>query len=105
MSFGLAGLGGFVWFIVASLRYMYRAMRNGDPGLRPLNTLLLAFFVARVTQYCIVYGAFPYDIAAFAGIVGLSVSLNGYEIAEPVKEEAEEETTDFEQELARTELV
>jgi hypothetical protein len=105
ISFGLAGFCGFVWFVLASLKYMYRAMRNGDPELRPLNTLLLAFFAARVAQYCLVYGMFPIDIAALAGLVGFSVSLNGREIEESVEEEAEAETTGFEQELAPTELV
>jgi hypothetical protein len=105
VSFGVAGVVGFLWFVVASVKYLYRAMRYGDPALRTVNTLLLAFFAARVMQFFLVYGSFPYDIAALGGLVGFAVSLNGHEIAEPVKEEPEAETTDFEQELARTELV
>jgi hypothetical protein len=77
VAFGLAGLAGLMWFVIASLRYLYRAMRNGDPELRPVNTLLLAFFAARVTLFCLVFGMFPIDIAILAGIVGFSVSLNG----------------------------
>jgi hypothetical protein len=104
VSFGLAGLAGFIWFVLASLKYLYRAMRNGDPQLRSINILLLAFFAARVAQFCLVFGMFPIDIATMAGLVGLSVSLNGHELVEPVKEEAEAETTGFEQELASTEI-
>jgi len=77
IPFGIFGALGFVWFLVASMRVLYRNYRYGDAALRNLNTFLLAFFVARVTFFFFVYGAFHTELYIFTGIIGLSVSLNG----------------------------
>jgi hypothetical protein len=105
ITFGLGGLVGLIWFMVASMRYLYRHATLGNPELRSINTLLLAFFAARIVQYFLVFGMFPLDLPGLAGLMGLSVSLNGSELPEPVKEPSETEANPFEQELAPTEFV
>ncbi len=49
----------------------------GDPSLTQVNTFLLAYFVARLIFYIVFYGQFDLDLPMFAGVVGLSVCLNG----------------------------
>src|SRR5262249_19203035 len=48
IPFGIFGLVGFMWLIVASLRLLYFHYRYGDPALHRINTFLLAAFVAKV---------------------------------------------------------
>jgi hypothetical protein len=105
MPFGLAGLVGFIWFLAASMRYLYRNATQGPPELRSINTLLLAFLAARIIVYLLVFGMFPLELPYLAGLMGLSVSLNGSELPEPAKKSSETEANPFEQELAPTEFV
>lgn len=77
ISFGIFGALAFIWFLAASLRVLYRNYRYGEPALRNLNTLLLAYFAARVVFFFFVFGSFHTDLFLFTGIIGLSVSLNG----------------------------
>jgi hypothetical protein len=92
MPFGIWGAIGFVWFLAASLRYLYGNYRLGDPQLKQINTCLLAAFAAKVLFFTFVFGSFQNDLYFFAGLMGFSVSLNG-ELAAQVAEErtAEEE--------------
>ena len=96
IPFGIWGLIAFGWFCVASLRYLYRNYRSGTSELRPINTLLLSCFAARLVFFLIFFGGFWGDLCLFTGIVGLSVSLNG---AEPVPA-ARPETEILEEEFA-----
>jgi len=93
---GIWGVIAFGWFCVASLRYLYRNYQTGAPELRPINTMLLSCFAARLVFFLIFFGGFWGDLFLFTGIVGLSVSLNG---TEPVKE-ARPEAEILEEELA-----
>jgi hypothetical protein len=77
IPFGIFGVLAFVWFLVASLRALYRNYRYGEAALKTVNTFLLAFFVARVAFFIFVYGAFHTELYIFTGIIGLSISLNG----------------------------
>jgi hypothetical protein len=77
MPFGIYGVVGFIWFLVAALRVLYHNHRFGNPGLRCANAFLLAAFVARIVIYFCVFGSFYSDLFTFTGLVGLSVSLNG----------------------------
>ncbi len=77
IPFGIWGVGAFLWFVFASLKYLYRQYRYGDPDLREINTFLLAAFIGRVIYYLLIFGNFYSDLFLFTGIIGLSVSING----------------------------
>ena len=97
IPFGIWGVIAFVWFLCASIRYLYQQHRAGDPDLQQINTLLLSFFLARLILWTIFVGGFFGDLYLFTGIIGLSVSLNGVKSVEatvPVTEALED---DFEQ--------
>lgn len=89
IPFGIWGLGAFLWFIMASLKYLYRNYRYGDPDLHSINTFLLAAFIGRLLYYFMIFGNFYTDLFLFTGIVGMSVSINGRELAvvEAIQEE------------------
>ncbi|HEY5233204.1 MAG TPA: O-antigen ligase family protein [Verrucomicrobiae bacterium] len=77
LSFGIWGVIAFSWFLIAAIRALYANYRYGDPALRNINTLLLAAFIGHTLLFIIVFGAVDSDMLKFAGIIGLSVSLNG----------------------------
>jgi O-antigen ligase len=93
---GIWGVIGFVWFVVVSLKYLYRNYKKGDPSLHQVNSLLLSVFIGKLVLFLIVFGAFANEFYMFAGIVGLSVALNGAEATEPVLSES----TEAEEEVA-----
>lgn len=76
IPFGIWGAAAFLWFIVASIRYLYGNYRRGDPGLRTVNTLLLSLFVARTVFFLLIFGVFSSNLAVFVGILGFAVALN-----------------------------
>ena len=77
IPFGLAGVFGFLWLIIAGLKALYSNYRYGDPELQRINTFLLASFVAKTIFFMAVFGAFVGDLAEFTGLLGLSVAING----------------------------
>ena len=77
IPFGIFGVIGFGWFIVAAFRYLHHNFRFGDPRLHRANTFLFALFVVKLFCFLVIYGAFFTDLPMFAGLIGLSVSLNG----------------------------
>ena len=87
IPFGIFGTLGFVWFLAASIRALYRNYRYGDAALNTINTFLLSFFIARTISYFLLFGSFHSDLALFAGVVGLGICLNGG-VAKPPPEEA-----------------
>lgn len=76
IPFGIWGAIGLVWFFWASVRALYRNYLYGDPELSKVNTLLLAYFIARIILFCLIFGGFYGDLPIFVGIVGLSIALN-----------------------------
>jgi O-antigen ligase len=93
IPFGIFGVLAFLWFIIASIRLLYRNYRFSDERIRNINTFLFSYFVARTIFYFVGYGAFNSDLPAFAGIVALSIAINGgmRRWPEPVAEEARAE--------------
>jgi hypothetical protein len=81
---GVWGVLGFLWFIWASIRVLYRNYRYGDPELKTLNTLLLAYFVVQSFSFLVIFGGFYADLCIFTGLVGFSLSLNGGVCRKPV---------------------
>jgi hypothetical protein len=77
IPFGLFGLGGFLWFGFAAMRVMYCNYRYGDPALSHINGFLLAAFAGKFIFFFVIFGSLFSDLAVFAGLVGMSVSLNG----------------------------
>jgi hypothetical protein len=77
LAFGIWGVVGFLWFLIAGGRALYNNYRYGDPALQTINTLLFAFFLTRVVFFFLIFGSLYSDMAIFAGVLGLSVSLNG----------------------------
>lgn len=76
IPFGIYGLLTFLWLMVAGYLFLYRKYAESPPELKRINALLLACFVARALFFMTVYGAIATDLAAFTGILGLSVALN-----------------------------
>ena len=93
---GLFGALGFIWFLAASLRALYRNYRYGGAALHNINTFLLASFTARIVFYTFVFGSFQLDFVIFTGIIGLSVALNGGVAAPEATPELETATDQLE---------
>ncbi len=77
IPFGIFGVLAFAVFCWGSLRALYANYRYGDPDLLQINTFLLASFIADLIFYIFIYGTFFLDIWSFAGLIGLSLTLNG----------------------------
>jgi hypothetical protein len=77
IPFGIWGVIALLWFWIASLRALYFNYRYGDPGVRTVNIFLLAYFIAKVFEYLIIFGGLNSDMFYFCSIIGLSVSING----------------------------
>jgi len=89
IPFGIWGAIAFVWFLAASFRVLVSNYRYGNPALQVVNAFFLADFLTRAIMFLVVVGGLTTDMLHFAGIVGLSVSLNGG-VARP---QPSEETT------------
>lgn len=76
IPFGIWGLIGWFWFCIAAGRALYLNYRYSDPELKTVNTLLFAYFLAKLLMFHFVFGGFYFDLAFFAGTVAFSVSLN-----------------------------
>lgn len=77
LPFGIWGAIGYLWFLAAALRILHRNYRYGDPDLRRLNTILLAYFLGKTVLFLVVAGGFYNDFFLMTGVVGMSVSVNG----------------------------
>jgi len=77
VPFGLPGVVAFLWFLAASARALYKNYRYGNPAYSKLNRFLLAYFMAKTIFFFFVFGSLYSDLAMYAGLVGLSISLNG----------------------------
>jgi hypothetical protein len=74
---GIWGAIGFLWFLGASIRVLYRNFRYGDAELRAINTFLLSYFVVRAVSFFVIFGSFYLDFCVFTGLIALSISING----------------------------
>jgi O-antigen ligase len=77
LPFGIFGVLGFVWFLVAVWRVLHRNYKYGDAQFLILNRFLYAFFFVRLFEFFFVFGALENHLPLFIGMVGLSISLNG----------------------------
>ena len=74
---GIFGVIGFLWFLFASIRVLMNNYRYGDPDLHQINTFLLVYFLTKTIFFFAVFGSFQGDLTVFAGLIAMSVSLNG----------------------------
>jgi len=74
---GLPGVIGLFWLLGAGVKALYRNYCYGDPALRNINAVFLAFFIAQAVFFFLVFGAFDSRLVIFTGILGMSVSING----------------------------
>ena len=104
IPFGIWGVIGFVWFIAAALRYLYRQYRFGHPDLQKINTFFLGYFIVRLVFYIFIFGGFFSDLFLFTGLIALSVSLNGDILPQPAEAPAEPESKElaYQEQLAST---
>jgi hypothetical protein len=86
IPFGLFGVAGFVWFLVASLKVLYRNYKFGDPELLLFNRFLLAQFIIKIVLFIFIFGSFYGDLIGFVGVIGLSIALN-HGVAKPASVE------------------
>ena len=84
IPFGSFGVLAFLIFVVVSIRALYMNFRHGDEELRSINRFLFAYFTGRIIFFFFAFGAYAFDLAAFTGIVGMSVALNGGVCCKPV---------------------
>ncbi len=77
MPFGAWGAIALLWFWFASLRALYDNYRYGDAAFRTINIFLFAYFAAKVLMFLFIFGAIEGDLAGFAVLIGLSISING----------------------------
>jgi hypothetical protein len=77
IPFGILGVAGFVWFLAAGCRALYRNYRFGKQEQERINRFLLTFFIVKIIMFFLIVGSLYSDFFHFAGIVGLSVALNG----------------------------
>lgn len=77
IPFGIWGVIGYLWFLVAALQALWRNYKHGDIEIKNINTLLLSCFIAKTILFLFIFGGFYSDLAVFLGIVGFSISVNG----------------------------
>ena len=99
IPFGLPGVFGFVWFLLAGCKVLRYNYRYGDPDYKRINTFLLASFVGKIIFFIFIFGSFNGDFAGFVGILGLSIALNG-----GMRRRAPEPQLPMESESGRTRL-
>jgi hypothetical protein len=77
MPFGAWGAIALLWFWFASVRALHDNYRYGDPAFKTINTFLFAYYIVKIFMFLVIFGGIENDLAQFAILVGLSVSING----------------------------
>jgi hypothetical protein len=85
IPFGIWGVIGFIWFLAAAWKLLYRNFKYGDPSLHIINVFMFSAFVVKVVMFFVIFGGFYSDMQWFVGYVGMSVCLNNG-IAKPAPE-------------------
>jgi len=77
IPFGIFGMLAVLLFLIAGGSALINHYKYGHPSLKLINSFLLAAFLTRVVWFFVFFGGISSDLYYFAGLVGLSVSLNG----------------------------
>jgi hypothetical protein len=83
IPFGIWGLVGFVWLLVAGGVVLYRNYHFSEASTRNLNIFLFSSFLARATFFFVGFGSLYTDLSIFLGLFGLSVAVNGVRSRQP----------------------
>jgi hypothetical protein len=76
MTFGIFGALTFSWVLAAGTRVLWKNYRYGAPELWNINSFLLAFYLAHLVFFLVIFGSFQTDLVFFTGIFGFSISVN-----------------------------
>lgn len=76
VPFGLPGVLAFLGILITGGRALWLNYRFGNESLRILNRFLFALFIAKTIFFFVAFGSLPSDLMVFAGLIGVSVSLN-----------------------------
>src|SRR3954469_17657114 len=57
IPFGIWGAIAFTWFLIVSLKVLYRNQKYGAPHLQTINTLLFALFVVKTLFFYLIFGS------------------------------------------------
>lgn len=79
LPYGIWGVLAFLFLIGAGFRVLWNNYRFGDPALRKVNVFLISSFAAKTIMFLGVFGAIHTDFVVFAGLLGMSIALNGGE--------------------------
>ena len=93
MPFGIFGVAGFIWFLVASLKVLYQNYKFGNESLHRINTFLFAYFIVKIIVFLFIFGAIHSDLGQMTALIGMSVSLN-HGVSQPVEESLPESAMD-----------
>lgn len=85
LPFGIWGVLAFTWFLVASMRVVYLNFQYGDPALKNINTFLFTSYVIATVGFIVIFGDLGSGMAAFTGLLGLSVAINKGVCRAPVR--------------------
>jgi hypothetical protein len=77
IPFGIWGAMAFLWLLIAGAWAMYSNYRYGDESLRTINTFLWVSCVLFIFRFFFIFGGLNSDMMVLAGMIGLSVALNG----------------------------
>ena len=77
VPFGSLGALALAMFLFFGCRVLHANWKYGDPRLRTINTLLLAYFLTRIVYFIFVFGGISDDLFHFVGVVGFSLFING----------------------------
>jgi O-antigen ligase len=91
LPYGIWGALAFLFLIGAGFRVLWNNYRHGDPALRKVNVFLLSSFLAKTIMFLGVYGAIHADFVAFAGLLAMSIALNGGECKARQEEDLKQE--------------
>jgi hypothetical protein len=73
---GIWGVLAFAWFVVASLRLLWRNLKYGDPNVHNINCFLFVAFIFHLVFFLLIFGCFYADLPRFVGFVALSIAIN-----------------------------
>jgi hypothetical protein len=77
IPFGIWGAVVVLWLLIAAASVVYCNYRHGDESLRKINTLLWVYCMFFIFRFLFLYGGLNGDMTPLAGLIGISVALNG----------------------------
>ncbi|HEY5298468.1 MAG TPA: O-antigen ligase family protein [Verrucomicrobiae bacterium] len=76
IPFGIWGVIAVLWLWVASLQVLYKNYRYGETKFLVVNAFLLAYYIAKIILFLVIFGGFFGDLPGFLALIALSLCLN-----------------------------